>query len=70
MTGTPVGTRRKLRSRDRIGTARPSDTGQHHTTPGGHARARESRPESRARGISAKRRTGRSIVRADIQRSI
>ncbi len=68
MTGTPVGTRRKLRSRDRIGTARPSGTGQHDQTPGGHARAHESCHEAKDGGMSPTRRTGRSIVRTDTMR--
>ena len=69
MTGTPVRTRRKLRSRDRIGTVRASSTEQHLATPSGHARAREPRPEAQADGMSATRRTGMSVVRTDIQRS-
>ena len=68
MTGTPVGTRRKLRSRDRIGTARPSGTGQHDQTPGGHARAHESCHEAKDGGMSPTRGTGRSIVRTDTMR--
>ena len=69
MTGTPVGTWRKLRSRDRIVPARASGAGRHHATPNGHARVRESRPEAQADGVSATRRTGMSVVRTDIQRS-
>ena len=69
MTGTPVGTRRKLRSRDRIVPARTAGAGRHHATPSRHARARETRPEAQADGMSATRRTGMSVVRTDIQRS-
>ncbi len=69
MTGTPVGTRQTLRSRDRIVTPRASRTGHNDRTPRANPRMPESRPESRALGISAKRRTGRSVVRTEIQRS-